>query len=59
VSVELEEVVVAVISRRASEAPAVLHPPAGAIGLIGSVGAALDVEFLLEAALGFLQPRGA
>ena len=41
--------------RRAPETPAVLHPPARPVGLVGPVGAHLGPELLLEAALGLLE----
>ena len=40
----------------AAEAPAVLHPAPGAIGLVGRVGLALRPQLLFQAALGLLQP---
>jgi hypothetical protein len=42
--------------RWAAEAPAVLHPPARPVGLVGPVGAHLSEELLLQAALGFAEP---
>src|SRR3954451_24271892 len=41
--------------RRATEAAAVLHPPASAIGLIVRVGLALDPVLFLQAPLGVLE----
>src|SRR3954451_18131841 len=41
--------------RRATEAAAVLHPPASAIGLIVRVGLELDPVLFLQAPLGVLE----
>ena len=41
--------------RRPAETPAVLHPPARPIGLVGPVGAQLSPELLLQAPLGLPQ----
>ena len=41
--------------RRTAEAATVLHPPAGAVGLIGRIRLALDLVLLFQATLGFLE----
>src|SRR4029453_19333534 len=41
--------------RRPAEAPAILHPTAGPVGVVGSVGAGLGPQFLCQAALSLLE----
>jgi hypothetical protein len=42
-----------------AQAPAILHPPGGAIVLIGSVGPRLGPQLFLQATLGLLDALGA